>query len=82
MSKRMRLAAILTLTTAALWQLPAHGIPKAAEHKDAPVVIAPDVSRPKPAKKEVTKKKNPPAATKKLHKPADTATKPKNRPKP
>lgn len=78
----MRLAAILSLITAALWQLPAHGIPKAAEHKDAPVVIAPDVSKPTPAKKEVTKKKAAPTPTKKPHKPANTATKPKNRPKP
>jgi len=80
MSKRTRLAGFLSLITAALWQLPAHGVPKAAEHKDAPVVIAPDVSKPKPAKKEVIRKKAAPTPTKKPHKPANATTKPKNRP--
>ena len=86
MSTRKRFAAILSLIAAAFWQLPAHGLPKAAENEDALVVIVPDVSKPKPvttpAKKEVTKKKAAPTPTKKPHKPANTKAKPKNRPKP
>ena len=53
----------------------AGAIPKAAEHEDAPVVIGPDVAKPKasakPVKKEVRKKAPPTAKAKaKQRKPA------------
>lgn len=51
----------------------AGAIPKAAEHEDAPVVIGPDVAKPKasakPVKKEV-RKKAPPTAKARQHQPA------------
>ena len=60
------------LVTIVLGQSPVHALPKAAEHEDAPVVISPDVAKPKVStqltKKEVQKKTLPPA-TKKPHKP-------------
>ena len=84
MSTTTRLAT-LAATVIAFWQLPAYGVPKAAEHKDAPVIIVPDVPRPKPSavpkKKEVSKKRAAPTATKKPQKPANTGKKPKNRTK-
>lgn len=57
----------------------ANAIPKAAEHEDAPVIIAPDVAKPakasaKPVKKTVHKKATPAAKTK-PGKPAATAKK-------
>ncbi len=71
--------ATLAAIVIALWQLPAYGVPKAAENEDAPVVIAPDVPRPRPStpprKKEVSKKKAAPSATKMPHKPASTGKK-------
>lgn len=62
---RKHLAIGLTATVFALWQAPVLAIPKAAEHEDAQVTVAPDVAKPKAApktvKKEVRKKPSPPA---------------------
>lgn len=68
----------LAALVCALWQTPSSAIPKAAEHEDAQVVIAPDVAKPKappkPVKKEV-RKKSPSAAKKEPHKPTTSPKK-------
>ena len=70
----MRLTVFVFTLVTLLWQIPAMGLPKAAEHEEAPVVIVPDTPRPRqpttPTRKEVTKKKNSPDVTKKPHRPA------------
>ena len=72
-NSRKKLAIAFFATVFGMWQLSAHALPKAAEHEDAPVVIAADVAKPKalskPVKKEV-QKKSPPAAKTKPHPPA------------
>jgi len=79
MRKETRLATLAAIVIA-LWQLPAYGVPKAAENEDAPVVIAPDVPRPRQSTPQ-GKKKAAPTVTKKHHKPASALKKQKNRTK-
>jgi len=82
MSTRTRIATLAAIAIA-LWQLPAYGVPKAAENKNAPVVIVPDVPRPTPAKPSAkpSKKKAATTVRQKLHKPASAVKKTKSRTK-
>ena len=72
----------LSAAVFALWQLSAHGMPKAAETEDEPVVISSDVAKPKavakPAKKEV-RKKSPQAAKAAPHKQASAPKSPRTK---
>ena len=75
-SSHFRLLAAVVLLTGSI---SATAVPKAAEHKDAPVTYGPEVARPKArpisAKKSVDKKAAPSAKTK-PHKTPNTTKKP------
>lgn len=79
------LLACVPFAAGVLLSLPAQAIPKAAEHEDAAVALAPDVARPKastkPLKKDVQKKSSAVAKPKpKPYKPAPAPKKAKPAP--